>query len=474
MYKKGIFIFRRDVRLVDNNALHEAVRFCEQVLPIFIFTPTQVTEKNTYKSDAALTYMIGCLQELDATLHQTYKSRLFCFYGDETTVLEQLVKKYEADVIFCNQDYTPYAQKRDAKIAALCKKNTLLFQQEEDALLFPVEHIKNNNNEPYTIFTFFKNKALKEIDQIAKPRQLPAQAHFARTCPDKNYFLITQVQNYIAYEPADQQLLQGGRTEAKKLLHATHLKTLKKYETDRNDPSKSTSHLSAVVKFLPVSIREVFWQIKEVLGADHPLITQLIWRDFFYTLAYHFPEVFTESFNPIYKKIDKGWQTDSGGARFKKWASGTTGFPFVDAGMRQLNATGWMHNRLRMVTANFLCKDLLLDWRKGERYFAQKLIDYDPCVNNGNWQWSAGVGADPEKYGKPRIFNPWLQSKKFDPKAAYIKKWIPELQHVPAAHIHAWDKKHILYGDIHYPAPMVDHAQQRDAVLKIFASYKNK
>lgn len=469
MYKKGIFIFHRDLRLEDNNALYQALEQCEQVLPIFIFTPMQVSKKNKYKSDSAIAYMIACLQELDEHLKK-YKSRLFCFYGDEQSIVTSLFKKYAPDVIFCNKDYTPYAIKRDKALSTLCVSHDVVFEQREDALLFPVEYIKNAEENPYTVFTFFKNKAMKYIREIPRPKTIVYKNAFSYTCPDKAHFLITKITTYVEYTPLKTPLLQGGRAEAKRLLRASHFKTLKNYERDRNDPSKSTSHLSAVVKFLPVSIREVLWSIVDALGVGHPLVTQLLWRDFFYMIAYHFPEVFNESFNKKYKNIHKEWQLDKGNVLFEKWAKGKTGFPFVDAGMRELNATGWMHNRLRMVTAQFLCKDLLLDWRKGERYFAQKLIDYDPCVNNGNWQWNAGVGADPEKYGKPRIFNPWLQSKKFDPDARYIKKWIPELQNVPAAHIHAWDKKYVLYTQ-DYPAPLVDHAQQRNIFLKLFNNY---
>lgn len=232
--------------------------------------------------------------------------------------------------------------------------------------------------------------------------------------------------------------------------------------------------MSAYSKFCPISIREIFYALKEILGQDHPLVRQLVWREFFYVLAYHFPQVFTQNFNEKYKDLQEQWYEDENDFYFNKWKNAQTGFPFVDAGMRELNATGWMHNRLRMVTANFLCKDLFINWKKGERYFAQILVDYDPCVNNGNWQWNAGTGVDPEKYGGPRIFNPWLQSEKFDSKVLYIKKWIPELKDVSAKHIHEWHKQYEKYPEVNYPKPLVDHAVQARKARTFYASFKKK
>lgn len=258
----------------------------------------------------------------------------------------------------------------------------------------------------------------------------------------------------------DETRIKGGRIEALKILK--NVKVFKNYDGGRDLPAKSaTSLLSAHHKFGTCSIRETYWAVRDALGPRHTLIKELYWRDFFSHIAYHFPHVFGGAFYPEYDALP--WANDK--ERFQRWCDGLTGFPIVDAGMRELNTTGFMHNRVRMITASFLVKDLHIDWRWGERYFAQHLVDYDPCVNNGNWQWVASTGCDHQPYF--RVFNPWLQQKKFDPLCLYIKKWVPELKTVDARQLHRWYE---VSGDSadRYPAPVVDHAAESIKAKEIF------
>ncbi len=252
--------------------------------------------------------------------------------------------------------------------------------------------------------------------------------------------------------------MQGGRRQALAIFDA--LENLKEYQNRRDYPAlASTSLLSAHLKFGTVSIREAFYAVQCALGVDHPLLRQFYWRDFFTHIAYHFPEVFGHAFVRKYDALP--WRNDQ--ARFYTWAEGRTGFPIVDAGMRELNQTGYMHNRVRMITASFLVKDLHISWRWGERYFAQHLVDYDPCVNNGNWQWAASTGCDAQPYF--RIFNPWLQQQKFDADCEYIYRWIPELRPFPPEVIHRWDKK---FAACDYPKPIVDHRFESEKAKEMF------
>ena len=278
-----------------------------------------------------------------------------------------------------------------------------------------------------------------------------------------SYPIVNNFKNYytdhIISEYSPEKLLStyneniffhGGRRNGLTILK--NIKEFKEYAQTRDIPAFPTTGLSAHNKFGTLSIREVYYSIKDVLGASHPLIKQLYWRDFYTQIADHFPHVFGHNFLKKYKKL--AWRNNT--EHFKRWCTGTTGFPIVDAGMRQLNATGWMHNRARMIVASFLTKDLLIDWRWGEFYFAKQLADYDPAVNNGNWQWAASTGCDAQPYF--RIFNPWIQQKNFDPQCTYIKQWVPELFDIPPKVIHTLHKNTVSIKD--YPRPIVDHAEQ--------------
>lgn len=444
-YAKSLFIFHRDLRIADNRGLICALSQSAKVIPCFIFDPIQVGNKNYYRSSNCIQFMITSLQELDEQLHKR-NGKLYLFNGDTRNLIKKLIKEEKIDAIFCNRDYTPFAATRDKSIEKLCHENGIDFIQKHDLLLHEPEQVLTGSNTPYSIFTAFYKKAL--TIPVSKP--LP---------PIHGTFYSKHISNaeskdiYKKILPKSNPNLKvkGGRSEAVTILK--DIRNQKNYSTTHNYPAlDSTTHLSAHLKFGTVSIREVFWHITDQLGKFHPLLRQLYWRDFFTYVAYHSPFIFGQPFHEKYKKLP--WKNDI--KDFKAWRTGKTGFPIVDAGMRQLNATGWMHNRVRMIVASFLVKDLHIDWRWGEKYFAQQLVDYDPCINNGNWQWCASTGCDAQPYF--RIFNPWLQQKKFDKECEYIKKWVPELKHLSPKEIHNINKS--TKNVKNYPRPIVDHAKE--------------
>jgi deoxyribodipyrimidine photo-lyase len=306
--------------------------------------------------------------------------------------------------------------------------------------------VLKTDKKPYLVFTVFYNKSKQ--NPIQKPHTARVHNFFHGTIK------CSETENIYHKILADHNkniAVNGGHENALKILH--NLPDLKDYADTRDIPWLDTSHLSAHLKFGTISVREVYYAIVEKLGAQHPLLRQLYWRDFFTHIAFHFPTVFGHAFNKKYDSLQWNYNTKF----FNAWCNGTTGFPIVDAGMRQLNTTGFMHNRVRMIVASFLTKDLHISWLKGEKYFAQNLVDYDPAVNNGNWQWCASTGCDAQPYF--RIFNPWLQQKKFDPDCMYIKKWVPELKNEKPSVIHSWfkDKSPIIRD---YPRPIVDHGKE--------------
>ena len=446
----SIYIFRRDLRLEDNLGFYYAIQNCKPVIPIFIFTPEQVV-KNEFKSENAIQFMIESLKELDTKL-QKHNSKLYVFQGDNIKVLNKIAKNLAISEIIFNQDYTPYARKRDGKIAKFCDKKKIQCHMIHDYLLAEIGSFLKKDGNPYTVFTPFKNNALK-VD-IDKPKKIKI----------KNLANLENLNlkddGYIKYSVNPDILLKGGRKYGKKQLSL--LKNQQKYNDNRNDMSITTTLLSAYIKFGNISIREVYWLMRETLGINTDLIGQIFWREFYYYIAYYFPQVLKGSnFNPKYDKIK--WTNNM--SHFKAWCNGETGVPVVDAGMRELNKTGYMHNRARLITSNYLNRILGCDWRLGEKYYASKLTDYDPSVNNGNWQWIASTGTDPKPYFQ-RLFNPWLQSKKSDKDCKYIKKWIPELEEVPSKEIHEWDK-HCHKYDI-YLEPIKDYKEGREASVKMY------
>ncbi len=443
-YSLSLHVFRRDLRLHDNTALIEALKLSDCVIPCFIFDKRQI-ENNDYKSDHCIQFMAHSLQELDDELKKK-NSHLYCFYGIAEELIANLISKLEIKAIFMNRDYTPFSRKRDEKIAQICRDSNLHFHSYADTLLHEPEEIAKANHQPYTVFTHFLKK--ERPLSVPSPKNNPYENYYRNHIDLENKHILIKLlekNNPLLFS-------KGGRSEALSLLKK--IKNLDRYEEIRNIPSlPGTTRLSAHNKFGTLSIREFYTTVIKNFDRTHPLINELIWRDFFTHIAFHYPHVFGEAFHAKYKNIH--WSNHS--HHFHAWCEGQTGFPIVDAGMRELNATGYMHNRVRMITASFLTKDLHIDWRLGEKYFAQKLIDYDPAVNNGNWQWVASTGCDAQPYF--RIFNPWLQQKKFDPDCLYIKQWIPELAMVPPKIIHHLNQLESRLFT-HYPDPIVNHATQ--------------
>ena len=444
-YKTSLFIFRRDLRLHDNAALNQAALLSDTVIPCFIIDPRQAGEKNTFRSDAALQFMHESLQEIDKEL-RTKKSHLYLFYGEAEKVIAERITKNKIDAIFFNKDYTPFSLKRDAAVTLTAHEHDCAVHSYEDVLLTNPEQVKTLSNTPYTVFTpFFKHTV--RTYPVAAPEKL-SSINFATKK------IVGETPNglkKIDYAPNKKNHVHGGRSAGLALLKK--IKTLKDYADTRNLPALETTNLSAHHKFGTISIRETYQAICKDLAKNHPLIQQLYWRDFFSYVVYHSPFVFGQPFKERYKKLK--WENNA--QKFAAWCTGNTGFPIIDAGMRQLNETGFMHNRVRMIAASFLVKDLHIDWRWGEKYFAQNLVDYDPAVNNGNWQWVASTGCDAQPYF--RIFNPWLQQKKFDPQCVYIKRWISELKNINPLTIHNWFKDSAPTVN-NYPRPLVDHTTE--------------
>ena len=449
MTKYSIFIFRRDLRIYDNVAFNYAMSNYNNILPIFIFTPEQISSKNKFKSDNAVQFMIESLKELDTELKQN-NSKLHIFKGDNIKILKSIINDIDVENIIFNMDYTPYAIKRDKDIEILCKSKDISCIIKEDYLLKPIGSFLKKDGDPYTIFTPFKNNGFKQ--KIDKPSRLKV-----KNLSKSNKLKTT---DYIKYTINENILVNGGRSNGLKQLNK--VKSQKEYNNDRNTLSIETSLLSAYIKFGCISIREVYSKIKVKLGLNNALLSQLFWREFYFYIAYYFPQVLKgKNYNEKYNEIE--WNKNS--LLFKKWCDGETGYPVVDAGMRQMNKTGYMHNRARLITSNFLNRMFGMDWRLGEKYYAQMLTDYDPSVNNGNWQWIGSTGVDPKPYFQ-RLFNPILQSEKFDKNAEYIKEWVPELKNVPAKDIHKWESKYVDYKEINYAKPTVEYKKARkDSII---------
>lgn len=457
-YQKTLFIFRRDLRLEDNIGLLKSLDQSEAVIPAFIFDPKQVDRtKNEYFSEPAFQFLLTSLAELNTEL-QKKGSELYIFSGDPAEVTKLLIKKDKVEAVFVNKDYTPFARKRDKAIADICGEAGVVFERHEDVTLSPIEDIRTGQDTLYTVFTPFMKKAVGY--EVAEPQQNNFSNYFAAALKTK-----TATLSDFQAEIGDMELmLTGGRTEALKLLKAGE--HLKKYKQNRDLPAvEGTSRLSAHHKFGTISIRETYHMAVSVTGKGSQFVSELYWRDFYYYTAYHFPIVFKQSFLPWAKHLT--WENDK--KNFQAWCEGRTGVPIVDAGMRQLNTTGWMHNRVRMIVASYLTKNLLIDWRWGEQYFATKLIDYDPAQNNGGWQWSASVGTDPRPL---RIFNPYTQATNYDPAAEYIKYWVPELKDVDSKKITDGKTQDFSEEVSSYPAPLIDQKESYHRAREVYKQAK--
>jgi deoxyribodipyrimidine photo-lyase len=524
-YQNSIFIFRRDLRLKDNTALINALYSSNLVYCFFILDSNILLSNSLYSSFSLPIDPILLLKRKQRRLHLlrflkeslldlqkqfdkldiekekvgennlSISSNLTFLLGDPVSTIKKIIqtdKKIEA--VFVNRDYTPYSIERDRSIKEICRSFNIDFIECPDILINEPEEILNSANEPFKVFSHYYNKAIEK--PLRKESSVDIKKYKINTISFDNinsrilkninsverinnieeFFsqIINEqfpvINNTTSLSSPTQLLLIGTRKKYRELISTLKYKFNKgnKQKEYINLLDNTASHLSPYLKFGICSIREVYSTIQKELGFNHRLLRQLYWRDFYGYIGFHFPFVFTSPFQGRYRRKSKTnviqWKNDP--HEFEIWCNGKTGFPIVDAGMRELNETGYMHNRVRLITASFLVKDLHIDWRYGERYFALKLVDYDPSINNGNWQWVASTGCDAQPFF--RIFNPWLQQKKFDPNCNYIKKWIPELQGTPVNLIHEWyntvnstiDKSTKLSQIENYPRPIVEHQKE--------------
>lgn len=450
----GLFIFRRDLRIVDNIALAAMERECSKIYTIFVFTREQVTSANKFKSDTCVRFMIESLQDLSEKIADK-GGELGVFFHTNVGIIGELIRDAGVKVVGYNTDITPYARERDAEIAKLCEKAGVKVVTGADYYLNQPGTIVNGSGAAYQKFTPYYVAASRlrvsapSSAKITKMARLPLSI--------KNKATLTEAAHKFVITPCPSPAVRGGRDAglAQMRLAATNVA---RYAATRDDLSKPTSRLSAYLKFGCVSVREVYAAFK----TKRDFTRQLYWRDFYANIMFAYPHVLARPLKAQYSGIK--WQQNQ--SWFKQWCDGRTGFPIVDAGMRELNATGFCHNRARLVVMSFLVKVMLIDYRLGEKYFATKLIDYDPSSNNGNTQWVMGGGADSMPYF--RIFNPWEQARKHDSNCAYVKKWVPELRNVPPADILAWDKAYAKYARVGYPAPVLEFSARRDVVLAAY------
>ena len=418
-----IFWFRRDLRLEDNTALYFALQENKSVIPIFIFDTTILNQLE--KDDARVTFIHQQLVAINNQL-QTIGKSLAVFYGEPLEIFSKLISENKMESVYANHDYEPAARKRDKSINDLLKSHQIAFKTCKDQVIFEKSEVVKEDQNPYVVYTPYAKK-WKEKLNTTTISNYPSETLLDKIIPHNYSFL--NLEN-IGFIPSTITLPIYNISE----------KLVANYEATRNFPSISgTSLLGIHLRFGTISIRKL---VKYAQSFPNPtFLNELIWREFFMQILWHFPHTVHKSFKEKYDQI----QWDNNEINFQKWCEGKTGYPFVDAGMRELNATGHMHNRVRMIVASFLCKHLLIDWRWGETYFANKLLDYEQSSNVGNWQWAAGSGVDAAPYF--RIFNPTEQIKKFDAEWKYIKKWIPELD------------------TLDYPKPIVEHKVAREKCL---------
>ena len=452
----NIFIHRRDLRINDNTSL---INLEEDIIPIFIFDPLQIDKnKNEYFSNNLVYFMCESLIELKNE-YKKLNGNLQFFYGNYIKIIKDLIKKNEINSISFNLDYSPYSKKRDKEIADFCNANNIKCNVYEDMLLNSIDSGKSlipSTKKPYTVFTPFMNNLKKY--KVEKPKKNNSKYNDFLL---KSKYIIEH-ENLAKFYNINKNLhIKPGRKEG--IIMLNKIKNQKKYDELRNNLNYSTTNLSAYINLGLISIREVYYKIIEELGINNGLINELYWREFYYNILNYFPHVVGNSFKEKFDKIK--WNNNA--KFFELWCIGKTGFPIVDACMRQMNISGYMHNRGRMIVSSFLVKDLQIDWKLGEKYFANNLIDYNISANNGGWQWSAGTGTDSQPYF--RIFNPWTQSKNFDPDCKYIKKWIDELKNVENKKIHEWFK-YYSQENTEYPQPIVDHSEQRKITLEMYKS----
>ena len=463
--------FRRDLRCFDHAALSQALRISTRVFCVFVFD-TEILDSLTDKIDRRVDFIWHSIKELDKTL-SAMGGGLIVRHGVARELIPQLVQELGATAVYTNRDYEPAAVMRDAAVAKALKKAGIEFNTFKDQVIFEREEVMRGPGRPYSVFTPYKNAWLKRVTgNDLVPHPVAEYTHaFARPEP-----AALPTLSELGFQATDliQLGVKPGMSGAQAAWDAFQ-NTLAKYDEMRDNPAlDATSHLGVHLRFGTISIRELARTAHYGSGKGAQVwLSELIWREFFQMILYHHPRVMTQAYRTELDALK--WETNP--ERFAAWCTGRTGYPIVDAAMRQLNQTGFMHNRLRMIAASFLTKDLHLHWLQGERYFAQKLLDYDLASNNGNWQWAASTGCDAQPYF--RIFNPVTQSERFDPQGVFIKRYVPELAAINAREIHApWQISPIeqqIYGVIvgrDYPAPIVDHDAARVKALAMFKAIK--
>lgn len=434
MFKVNLFWFRRDLRLLDNAGLYEALKDNFPVIPLFIFDKN-ILDNLEDKSDRRLQFIWDALMNMQEELIKIGSS-LEVYYGTPEKVFTNLTGKYEIQTVYTNHDYEPYAIERDELVEKILNEKNIEFRTYKDQVIFEKEEVVKDDGKPYTVFTPFSRKWKAHLTE-KHLQPFPTEIYFP---------------NFYRQSPVVIPSLESmGFKETWKIFPSMKPgdELIRHYDETRNFPSlEGTSRLGVHLRFGTISIRSLVAKAREL---NETFLNELIWREFYMFILWHFPHVGKhKSFKPEYDNIQ--WRNNE--IEFERWYKGQTGYPIVDAGIRQLNASGYMHNRVRMIVASFLCKHLLIDWRWGEAYFAAKLLDFDLAANNGGWQWAAGSGCDAAPYF--RIFNPELQTKKFDKDLQYITKWVPEFQ------------------EFNYLKPIVDHAVARERCLKVYKEALSK
>lgn len=424
----AVFWFRRDLRLFDNTALYHALTSGLAVVPVFIFDKNIL--HNLDRSDKRVSFIYQAIQQMNLQL-LLYKTSVQMYHGNPEEIFDQILQDFNVKRVYANHDYEPYATERDQLIGKKLAGEGISFHTYKDQVIFEKDEITKISGEPYTVFTPYSHKWLDKLKE---------EAGILHNRDSENYLF-----NFLPFEGIKAlSLADIGFTEIKDVWKPFRLNevAIGSYEKTRDFPAvDSTSRVSVHLRFGTVSIRQLVQRASKI---NATWLNELIWREFFMQILWQFPHVVHQPFKPKYQFIN--WI--NGEKDFRAWCNGQTGYPLVDAGMRELNQTGFMHNRVRMVTASFLVKHLLVNWQWGEAYFAEKLLDYELSSNNGNWQWSAGTGCDAAPYF--RIFNPITQAEKFDPHQDYIRKWVPE------------------FGTKSYPEPIIDHAFARERCLQAY------
>lgn len=462
---------RRDLRLFDHAALYHALKNSRAVQCVFVFD-TDILQALPNKADRRVEFIWHSLAELKTEL-QKLGSDLHVLHGSATVLIPQLAQQIGATAVFCNHDYEPSAIARDAHVAEQLATQNCVLHSYKDQVIFERDEILTGGGTPYHVFTPYKNAWLKKLNDFYL-RAYPTEKYFAALAKFSAPALPSLAQLGFAKTNLTELKIPCGMTGAETLL-ADFSERIAHYDEARNFPAvKGVSYLSTHLRFGTISIRALARYATRAKGLGAAVwLSELVWRDFYQMLLQHHPYVIGHAFKPQFEHLKFNQNRDW----FAAWCNGATGYPLVDAGMRQLNQTGFMHNRLRMVVASFLVKDLQLDWRWGEAYFAEHLNDFDLSANNGGWQWAASTGCDAQPWF--RIFNPITQSEKFDAAGKFIRRYVPELANCPDKFIHApWTlppieqrARQIIIGE-NYPAPLVDHAVAREKTLAMFKAAK--